>query len=160
VALPWDNVKLQYSTTLLRTLTNPDQQGAATINDTIGNLAGAQAVSEFGITVGISYDPTQPTHNFAIYELVIFILQTWANKLGESAAKREELVYKRLERLAKTTARARITPTTSSPDQPTDDTRGGTISNPLPEFDVSKFDTTTPNDPMGGSESFPTPFPS
>ncbi len=156
---PWDRVKTLYDQNLLRQLTNAGTPGASTINDTIGNSAAAFAVEEFANVVQVSYDDTIVSHQFAINELVIFILQTWANKLGEAASKREEVVYKRLKTLAKTRGgRNRVTPTTSSPDVPTDDSRGGTIPNPLPAFDLTKFDKVMPNDPSSGSgDSFPFP---
>jgi hypothetical protein len=161
MAVPWDNVKQNYSTKFLRELTNPDQTTLQAVNDTIGNQAGAQAVAEFGIVVGVSYNSSLAAHNFAINDLVIYILQTWANKLGDSADKREKMVYGRMERLRKTTASARIMPTTTSPDVPTDDSRSGAIPNPLPEFDVIRFDQVTPNPPNGsgtGTGQFPFPL--
>lgn len=159
---PWDRVRTLYSAAMLRQLTNPDVTGASSINDTQGNAAAAYAVLEFANEVGVSYDDSLTSHQFAINELVIFVLQTWANKLGEAADKREKLVYGRLQRLAKTRGgRNRVTAMTSSPDVPTGDDRGGTIANPTPAFDLTKFDRVTPNDPTGGSggDSFPSPFP-
>ena len=157
---PWDRVVTTHSAAMLRQLTNPDVPGASSINSTLGNQAALFAIEEFAINVGVSYDDTETSHQFAIDELVIYILQLWANKLGEAASKREEAVYGRLKRLAKTRGgRNRITPQTTSPDAPTDDTRGGAISNPMPDFDLSKFDQVTPNDPSGGA-SFSDPFPS
>lgn len=161
MAEPWDTVKTIYDAQLLRTLTNSNNPGASSINDTIGNLAGSYATEEFAVTVGVSYDNTITSHKWAICELVIFILQTWANKLGDSAAKREKIVYDRLKRLSETVGgRPRVTATTSSPDVPTDDTRGGTISNPKPWSDVSHFDQITPSGPAsGGDSTFPNSFP-
>lgn len=158
---PWDTIKITYDAQLLRTLTNSNNPGQSSINDTIGNKAASFAREEFACEVGVTYDSTIVSHNMAIFELVIYILQTWANKLGESADKRRELVYGRLKQLSKTRGgRKRVTVATSSPDDPTDDTRGGTIPNPKPEFDVSRFDQTTPNSPnQGGADSFPNPFP-
>lgn len=160
MAEPWDGIKLTYDAQLLRTLTNSNNPGASSINDTIGNHAAEFAVEEFAIETGISYDSSLTSHNQAIYELVIYILQTWANKLGESADRRRELVYGRLGKFAKTRGgRNRVTATTSSPDSPTDDTRGGAIASPKPEFDLTRFDGMIPNDPNSGNVSgFPAPM--
>ena len=155
---PWDTIKTTYDAQLLRTLTNSNNPGASSINDTIGNKAAAFAREEFAMETGVSYNSATASHNSVIYELVIYILQTWANKLGESADKRRELVYGRLKKFSQTRGgRKRVTVATSSPDVPTDDTRNGTIPSPLPEFDVSRFDRVSPNDPnSGGTDSFPT----
>lgn len=161
MANPWDRIKTTHSSAMLRQLTNPDAPGTSSITDSVGTQACDFAKEEFAMVVGVTYDDSIVSHQFAIDELVIYILQLWANKLGESASKREEAVYGRLKRLAQTRGgRNRITPTTSSPDVPTDDSRGGAISEPLPDFDLTKFDKVTPNDPQGsGAGDFPSPFP-
>lgn len=157
---PWDRVKTLYDQNLLRQLTNAGNPGASTINDTIGNSAAAFALEEFANVVQVSYDDTILSHQFAINELVIFILQTWANKLGEAASKRQEIVYSRLKTLAKSRGgRNRCTPVSSSPDQTTDDSRNGAISNPKPEFDLTSFDGVTPNGPSAGNQTDSFPFP-
>jgi hypothetical protein len=161
MAEPWDTMKTIYDAQFLRTLTNSNSPGASSINDTVGNKAAAFAIKVFNREVGVSYDSADDSHNSAIWELVIFTLQTWANKLGDSAEKRKKNVYDDLHSLSKTTARKRVTATTSSPDAPTDDTYGGRVSNPLPNFDLTRFGPITPNDPQGpGPSGYPNPFPS
>lgn len=156
----WTNVKARYSSVMLKQLTNADTPGATTINDTVGEYAVTDAVSIFKKEVEKAYDDTDVDHLSAIYELVIFLLQQRANKLGEHAKTRKEMVYEALKRVRETVGgRPRVTPGTTSPLDPNDDTFDGAIPNPLPSFDITRFGQVTPNPPASSPGSFPNPFP-
>jgi hypothetical protein len=154
----WTNIKARYSAAFLRSLTNPDTQNPAGTSDTQGENAVTAAVSIFKQEVQLTYDDTSADHLASMYELVIYTLQTWANKLGDSAKTRHEMVYGMLHSLRDTTSRKRVTATTSSPLTPTSDADFGTA--PFrPEFDRIRFGQVTPNDPFGAPGSLPNPFP-
>lgn len=156
----WTNVKARYSATMLKQLTNADVPGASTITDAVGELAVTDAVAIFKREVEKTYDDTNVDHLSAMYELVIFLLQQRANKLGDHAKTRKEMVYEALKKVRETVGgRPRVTPGTTSPLDPNDDTFDGAIPNPTPAFDITRFGQITPNPPAESPGPFPNPFP-
>lgn len=155
----WNDLKAFYDNVRLRQLTNINKPGAGAIDDVVGLRAEKVAISLYERIVGVTYDATNVDHENVLFSVIIYVLEFWGNKLGENWRDRKQAIYDELKDLQLVTARRRVTPVGSSQLDPTDDTRDGTVSNPKPEFDLSRFDQVTPNSPAGLSTPFPNPFP-
>lgn len=154
----WTDIKAIYDAVLLKQLTNPNTPGASTINDVTGEFAVTNAKSVFKQETEVSYLETNADHEAAIFELVIYILQKRANKLGDNAKARREEVYGALKTFKHTLGgRTRVTPATSSPLVPNDDTFDNAVSDPVPEFDITRSSPAMPDAPAGPTPSFPFP---
>lgn len=157
----WTDLKAFYDNVKLRQLTNTNTPGAGSITDAVGLQAESVALATFKRIVGITPDLTNADHENVLFSAVVYTLEFWANKLGENWRERRQAVYDEFKELQQVTARKRVSPVTSSPDVPTDDTYGGAIQDPKPAFDLTRWNGIQPNDPLGagGGAPVPNPFP-
>jgi hypothetical protein len=141
----WDEVKLEYSSTHLIQITNPDTEAATTVNDTQGTRAATRAENIFRQIVGVTYDNSNEQHKTVAIPLVEWILKQRAGRLDPVMEQERAFIYEDLRGLAKVTARDRVTPDTDSVLEATSEDVEGQVDRP--NFDSQRFDDITPDSP-------------
>ena len=141
----WDEVKLRYSSQLLKQLTNVDLPGGTSINDTIGTQVSTDAQYWFQRVVQADYDNTDEAHQAVAVRAVYTLLREYSGRFAEVIAREREIIEAAMNQLRDLGPGKRITPHTDSELDPSDDEN---LINPQrPIFDTERFGDITPSEP-------------
>jgi hypothetical protein len=142
----WDEVVSRFSNEKLVTLTNPDNRAEnATIDTTLAAFAVADVEADFKLHAETTYDGTDGRHVRIGVQGVIAHLMGYGAAHGEGAAAALDRFHAQLRVLRDTSSRARISPTTDSELEPTDEFEGG--GTVRPDFDRDRFTGLVPGNP-------------
>lgn len=141
----WDEVKLRYSTSVLKQLTNVDLPGATTINDTVGTQASTDAQYWFKRVAQLEYDNTDAEHKAIAVRAVYTLLREYTGRFAEVIERERDVVEKAMNQLRDLGPGKRITPHTDSELDPSDDEN--LIDPQRPVFDTERFGDITPSEP-------------
>ena len=137
-----DRVTERFSAQFMVSITNPDDQDAASINTTLLGYAATDVEADFKVYAGIEYDETEDTHVSVAVQGVILKLQ---NRRSQGEPRSDDNWIERLKALAMVTARDRISPVTDSILSPSDRSDETTPIRPI--FDPDNFEDITPTTP-------------
>lgn len=132
-----DRVKERYSNQKLKELTNPDDEGATTVDDTLLSFAARDVEADFKMFSGFTYDETVDRHVAVATQGVFARLTSWTGEVSENADKQEARFRERARSL-----KERLTPKSSSKLKITKE-----VSGSRPWSDRANFWTTKPNPP-------------
>lgn len=141
----WDEVKLRYSTDILRQLTNVDEASATSINNTIGTQVATDTEAWFKRVSQIEYDNTDAEHKAVAVRACYVLLREYSGRFSDVVQREIEEVEKKMNQLRDLSTGKRITPHTDSELDPSDDEN---LLNPQrPIFDTERFSDITPSEP-------------
>lgn len=141
----WDEVKLRYSARTLKELTNVDLPGATAIDDTKGTQVATDVEAWFKRVVQADYDNTDADHKAVAVRAVYVLLREYSGRFAEVVEREIQEVEKKMNQLRDLGPGKRITPTTDSELDPSDDE---SLINPQrPIFDTERFSDVTPSEP-------------
>lgn len=143
----WDEVKLRYSTRVLKELTNVDVPSGSAIDDTKGTQAANDAIKWFQrIATSVTFDVTDQAMVEVAARATVFKLKQWAGKLTDKMGTESEALESDMINYARSVAaRGRVVPTTNSVLEPTPEDQAG---RPVrPEFDDERFNGLFPGQP-------------
>lgn len=123
-------VQARIPSAVLVSLTNPRSPDATTVNATTLAQACSSIEAWFGTYAQETYDGTVPIHLEAAVKGVIGLLRDWGAGYYEGSKTFWTDFREECERIAKTRARARITPTTSSELTPSEENETGAEMRP------------------------------
>lgn len=128
-----DRVEERIPESRLIQLTNPGDPDATVVSGTRLQFAVDEALADFEIIGGLTYDDTDANHYPSAVQRVIYRLQLFAGNLGEGMTNMEVMTREAIQALARVTSRDRILPKTNSGLEPTTD---ADFTGPLrPPFD-------------------------
>lgn len=131
-----DEVKARYSSAFLINLTNPNDETASAIDDTVLAAVCTDVAADFEIFAGVAFDSSDSRHVTTAVDGVIHKLVVRTGHSDESAE--VDRWERRLLALAKVTGRDRIAPATNSKLEPSQERRTGETVRPI--FDDDRFD--------------------
>lgn len=141
----WDEVALRYSATLLKQLTNVDLPGASSINSTVGTQAATDAQQWFKRVAQLTYDNTDAEHVAIAVRAVVMLLREYTGRFPDIVERERVVIEASMNQLRDLGPGKRITPTTDSVLDPSDDEN---LVNPQrPVFDTERFSDVTPSEP-------------
>ena len=142
-----DAVKLRYSVSHLAGLTSQNDPNATDINQAVLDAAISDIEGEFLSRGALTLDDTNKEHvNLAVFGVVALLEHRNAQGGGNYAEL--ERFRADLDRLAASSSRKRVTPSTRSTRRTTED------SQPMaPYFDDRRFDWSRPNPPRSGRDA-------
>lgn len=143
----WDEVKLRFSSRVLKELTNADVPNASAINDTLGTQAANDTIKWFQrVATSVTFDVTDQAMVEICVRATVHKLKQWAGKLTDKMGTEAEALEADMLNYAKSVAaRGRVVPTTNSVLDPTPEDKWGTPVRP--EFDDQRFTGLFPGQP-------------
>ena len=96
-----DEVTSRFPAARLQQLTNQGSRSATEVNTTILGLAATDAIADFGLEVGVTFDITDATHVAAAVWGVIYHLESYAGSEGASLEKHRSRWQRAAARLAR-----------------------------------------------------------
>lgn len=141
----WTETVARISDEKLVGLTNPDNRAPSGIDTTRAALAVADVEADFGLHGETTYDGTDARHVRIGVMGVVAHLMSYGAAHGDGAKSAMERFHEALGVLKDTTSRARLSPTTDSELEPTDEFAGA--SPVAPDFDRDRFGGLVPGNP-------------
>ena len=137
------SVTARFSNQFLVNVSNPQNSAQTSIDTTRLGLACTDVEALFATHAGVTYSDSTASHVMAAVPAVIDVLRVYTGQVLWSQV--EESIVSRLKSVALVTGRNRITPTTDSLLNPTQDTPGS-----IPKSDLNNFNgyrTASPSQP-------------